>query len=212
MLWGAVALSALLAIACEVVAERSGRRPAAFLLLKPLTTLLILAAATSAPAPMPHLLVAALVFCTLGDIALMFTGERWFLAGLGSFFVAHLLFMAIFGHDLQAYALPLWSWAFVAYAVGFFAWLWPRTGALRWPTLAYGVVLTALVLAAAGLQAQRDDTVTTVGLAGALLFALSDSALAVCQFRGAYRAAQPLILTTYWSGLGLMAWAAAAAA
>lgn len=200
----AAAASGLAAIGCEVIAERRGTRPPAFLLLKPLTTLLIAATLFAGGAPDARL-VAAFAFALIGDIALMFAGDRAFLAGLGSFFVAHLLLVAAFLGDRGWAPVPLWSLGFVLYALALFAWLLPKTGALRWPTLAYGVVLTAMVLVSAAAQAAEPSRLHLLTLAGAILFALSDSALAVRQFVGPYRAAQPLILSTYWLAIGLIA-------
>ncbi len=204
----AAALSAVAAIACEVIAERRGRRPAAFLLFKPLTTVLIAATLFVGQSP-DLLLIAAFALALGGDIALMFDGEPAFLAGLGSFFVAHLALVAVFVHGLPAAellaALPLWSLGFVVYAVALFTWLLPKTGDLRWPVVAYGAVLTGMVLTSAAAQAALDTPATQLTLAGALLFAFSDSVLAIRQFVGPYRAAQPLILSSYWLAIGLIA-------
>lgn len=210
----AAAISGLLAIACEVIAERRGRRPAPFLLLKPLTSLMIAASLFASAGQRPDaLLIAAFGFAILGDIALMFAGDRAFLAGLGSFFIAHVAFVAEFLAGVPGWHVPLWSLGFVLYALVFFVWLLPKTGPLKMPTLAYGLVLTAMVLAAASAHALAPSPATRLALIGALLFGFSDSVLAVRQFVGPYRGAQPLILASYWLAIGLIAmsrWPAAA--
>jgi uncharacterized membrane protein YhhN len=201
----AALISALLAIACEIIAERGAVRPRAFYLLKPLTSTLI-AASLFAGAHRPDaLLIAAFAFAIAGDIALMFSGDKAFLAGLGSFFVAHLAFVAEFMSGVPGWQPPLWTLAFVVYALALFVWLLPKTGALKIPTLAYGAVLTAMVLAAAAAHAAMPNAATRLALIGALLFALSDSVLAIRQFAGPYRGAQPLILSSYWLAIGLIA-------
>jgi alkenylglycerophosphocholine/alkenylglycerophosphoethanolamine hydrolase len=201
----AAALSGLLAIACEIIAEHGAPRPRAFYLLKPLTSALIAASLFAAPHRPDALLVAAFAFAIVGDIALMFDGDKAFLAGLGSFFCAHLGFVAEFIAGVRGGHLPWWTLAFVAYALALFIWLLPKAGALKIPTLAYGAVLTAMVLAAAAAQAAMPGMATRCALTGALLFAASDSALAVRQFVGPYRGAQPLILSSYWLAIGLIA-------
>lgn len=207
LLLAAAAVTALLAIACEVVAERGAPRPRAFLLLKPLTSLLIAGSLFAAAPPQPDaLLIAAFAFAIGGDIALMYTGDQAFLAGLGSFFVAHLAFVAEFAAGAAGWQPPLWTLGFVLYALVFFVWLLPRTGPLKLPTLAYGAVLTAMVLAAAAAQAAQPGAgPARLALIGALLFAFSDSVLAVRQFVGPYRGAQPLILASYWLAIALIA-------
>ncbi|MDB5972284.1 MAG: hypothetical protein JWQ90_4734 [Hydrocarboniphaga sp.] len=202
---GAALISGLLAITCEVVAERGGQRPRAFYLLKPLTSALIAASLFAAPQRPDALLVAAFAFAIVGDIALMFDGDKAFLAGLGSFFIAHVAFVAEFMAGVSGWHVPLWTLAFVIYALAFFIWLLPKTGALKIPTLAYGLVLTVMVLAAAAAHAAMPGAASRLALIGALLFGLSDSVLAVRQFVGPYRGAQPLILSSYWLAIGLIA-------
>jgi len=202
----AAAITGVLAIACEVLAERGAVRPRAFYLLKPLTSALIAASLFASPPHRPDaLLIAAFAFAILGDIALMFEGEQAFLAGLGSFFIAHLAFVAEFMPGVPGWQVPAWTLAFVVYAVALFVWLLPKTGALKIPTLAYGLVLTAMVLAAAAAHAAAPGAATRLALVGALLFAFSDSVLAVRQFVGPYRGAQPLILSSYWLAIALIA-------
>ena len=94
--YGAAALGAVLAIA----ADWEERRHRAFYLLKPLTTALILGAALSLPGfsgtGYQRLVAAALLLSMLGDICLMFPGNAWFAAGLGSFLIAHVGFICAF--------------------------------------------------------------------------------------------------------------------
>jgi alkenylglycerophosphocholine hydrolase len=179
------AASALLAIACE---ERAAGRHRAFFLLKPLTTLLVLGAAACAEGADPayrNWVCAALLLSMCGDIALMFEGDAAFLAGLGSFLIAHGLFV----------------WAFWVGGVG----VPPRTGPLRVPVLIYGTALTAMVVVAAGRAELRGDASGWLAATGALAFLFSDSALAIRQFNGPYPRAQATILSSYWLAIGLVA-------
>jgi uncharacterized membrane protein YhhN len=195
---GAAALSALLAIASE---ERAAGRHRAFFVLKPLTTLLVLGAAATATEADPAYrawICAALVLSMCGDIALMFPGNGAFVAGLGSFLVAHGLFVWAFlingGHATP----PIWSAIPIAAAAAFFFWLLPRTGPLRLPVMVYAAALVGMTLTAAARGEVRGDVSGALAAAGALLFLFSDSALAVRQFNGPYPRAQALILSTYW--------------
>jgi alkenylglycerophosphocholine hydrolase len=202
--------SALLAIACE---ERRGGRHRAFYLLKPLTTLLVLLAVAAAPgefAAFRTWVCLALLLSMLGDIALMFEGERAFLAGLGSFLGAHLLFVWAFLLEGRAIPPP-WSLLPLMAGLAFFLWLLPRTGALRVPVMVYGAALSGMMLAAAARAELRQDVSGWLAAAGAVVFMVSDSALAVRQFRGPYPRAQTLILASYWLAIGLVAAAAVTA-
>ena len=195
---GAAALSALLAIASE---ERAAGRHRAFFVLKPLTTLLVLGAAATATQADPAYrgwICAALMLSMCGDVALMFPGNGAFVAGLGSFLVAHALFVWAFlmngGHAMP----PMWAALPVLGAGVFFVWLLPRTGPLRVTVIVYAVALVGMTLTAAARGEVRADTSGALAAAGALLFVFSDSALAVRQFNGPYPRAQALILSTYW--------------
>lgn len=200
----AAAVSAVLAILSEE--RRAGRHPA-FYLLKPATTLLLLAAVAFAETADPvyrNWICAALLLSTCGDIALLRTGNLAFMAGLGSFLVAHGLFVWAFLLDGFA-TPPLWCVLPIAVAAVFFVWLLPRTGELKIPVIVYAAALVGMTLTAAARWELRDDGSGLLAVAGALLFLLSDSALAVRQFNGPYRRAQALILSTYWLAVGLIA-------
>ena len=199
----AALLSALLAIALEW----RERRHAAFYLLKPLTTLLIIGIAASSPAGDARtFMLVALSLSLVGDVCLMFSGERWFIGGLGSFLLAHLAFIPALLHCVAAPTLPWWSAALVIFGIAFFAWLLPKTGALKVAVLIYGSVLTALALAAIARWNVQHSDASLMALVGALLFVLSDSSLSIRQFVIPYHGAQALILSTYWLAIGLMAY------
>ena len=199
----AAALSAFMAI----TADWNERRHFTFYVLKPLTTLFIIGMAASVPeGGARSLMLLALVLSLIGDICLMFSGQGWFMGGLSSFLLAHLAFIPALLHGVPGLSLPLWSAGIVVWGLIFFAWLLPRTGALKPAVLVYGAVLMAMALAAIARWHVAPTALADCALAGALLFLLSDSALAVRQFVGTYRGAQALILSTYWSAIGLMAY------
>lgn len=198
----AAAISGVLAIA----ADWNERRHRSFYLLKPLTTLLILGIAASAPAnAYQELIVAALVLSMLGDVCLMFNGDVWFGAGLGSFLIAHALFVAAFVQGLHPIAVPLYAWAVLPYGAVLLYFLLPRTGPLKLPVLVYCSVIGLMVVTAAARYNGFGDPAALRVLIGALFFLASDSLLAVRQFVGPYAGAQALILSTYWIAVGLIA-------
>jgi alkenylglycerophosphocholine hydrolase len=199
------AISAGMAIAAE---ERAGGRHRAFFLLKPLTTVLILAAAMLAPDADPTYrlwVTVALALSTAGDIALMFEGNGAFLAGLGSFLAAHVLFVVAFLAG-TGWAMPS-AWALLPGIVGaaFFVWLLPRTGPLLPAVLVYGLALMGMMLTASGREVMRGDASGWLAFVGASIFIVSDSALAIRKFVGPYPKAQFVILFTYWLAVGLIA-------
>lgn len=204
--------SGLLAIA----SDWRGQRRAAFYVAKPLTTVLILLLASVCLASLPVYrgwVLAALVFCLIGDVALMFTAKRAFLLGLGSFLLGHLLFIAAFATalPLSPIKLPLAVWLlaglFLLAVAGYARWLLPRTGALKPAVVAYLVCLTLMVLAALLYAGLAERAVPRWAAIGALLFAVSDAVLAYRKFVAQPWWGQPLTLATYYSAIGLIAWA-----
>ncbi len=197
-----IALSAAIAIAADY---RGARR--AVYVFKPLATLLILLVALIAsPAdPLYQALIVAGLICSLaGDMFLMLPGNK-FVPGLLSFLLAHLCYIGAFiaegGPRASWWLLPC-----LAYLVVFMRLLWPHVGALRVPVLAYGIVISAMLWQAIERAAATPGSNATHSAAlGAALFVLSDSALAWNRFAHRFRAAQLLVLGTYWAGQLLIA-------
>ena len=205
-----IALAALSAIGA-IGADWNERRSAAYYFLKPLTTILIFAIAATQAAGAEstevyrHWILLALALSLAGDVCLMFEGNRWFIAGLGSFLLAHLAFVCAFLQGVRAISLPFWLAAVAVYAVVLLVIFLPRAGALKLPVLLYCAVLALMVFAAAARNAQFASVESVRALLGALLFMLSDSLLGWRRFVGRYRHAQAAILSTYWLAIGLIA-------
>jgi uncharacterized membrane protein YhhN len=201
----AAGVSGLLAI----LADRGDRRPGAFYVLKPLTTILILGSAAAVdPIDVTYQrwILLALVLSLVGDVALMFKDDRWFVGGLCSFLLAHLAFVAAFLSGLRLPEPPIWSYAVLLWGFALFSVLWSRVGRLKIPILIYALVLALMVMAAAARNAEMADKASFLVLCGALFFMASDSLLGYRRFVRPYPGAQPLILSTYWIGIGLIAW------
>ncbi len=204
-LYTAAGLSALLAIA----ADWEEQRHRAFYLLKPLTTALILAAALSqdpvSGAGYRMYVVPALALSLAGDVCLMFDGDGWFAAGLGSFLLAHVGFILAFLKGVALALPPAWTLLPLLYGLGLCAWLLPRAGSLRIPVALYCLVLLGMTAAAALRLQVLGGLAPRLAAVGSVLFVVSDSALALRRFGGPFRAAQALILATYWAAIGLIA-------
>lgn len=197
------ALSALAAIACDW-----RRRLKPFYLFKPLTTALVITAAfaSTTTASFYGMAVAVgLVFCMLGDIALMGSGDRAFMAGLGSFLIGHLMFVAAFLSGLRKIAPGAHALVGAVFGLAGLVILMPRAGKLRLPVLAYIMVLLAMWLAADARFTQFVDGPSRLALLGASVFIASDSLLAWDRFVGRLPLAQPLILGTYYPAIMLIA-------
>jgi len=200
----AIAISAVVAI----VASMRGWRKDVYV-FKPLTTLLILGFVLTGPAnaylhPLYRPLIAAgLAFSLAGDVLLMLPRDR-FVAGLGAFLVAHLLYIGAFTtNGVQAawwLILPL-----AAYGVVLLRILLPHVA----PRLKVPVIVYALALLAMAWTAAERDAAGRAGgafaLLGGVLFVASDSALAIDRFARHFRGADAVVLGTYYAAQTLIA-------
>jgi uncharacterized membrane protein YhhN len=211
----ALGLAALL-FGLASIAARYGlpRRPWLFCVLKPITTSLILGVAFIPASKDWHLyglaIVAGLLFSIFGDILLVLPNDH-FLAGLGSFLLAHVSYIVAFAGTTRYAGYPWIAIPLVLFGGFTLAYLWPAVPSrLRWPVAAYVLVIVTM----ASYAVYRAVTIPVVGAmlaaAGAVLFLGSDAVLAIERFRRPFRAAQAIVLVTYFAGQLLIALSAAA--
>lgn len=153
----------------------------------------------------PWLLIAALALSALGDLFISRDGEAAFLAGLGSFLLAHVAYVALFLHVVGgAGALsPLVAALFALYALVMLRWLWPHLAGMTAPVCAYIAVIYAMGVTAA----PAPQTLWPI-MAGAALFVISDSVLAAETFVFKDRPrpwTAPVIWSTYYASQVLIA-------
>jgi uncharacterized membrane protein YhhN len=191
----------------DIIADYRGRKRLVHI-FKPLATSLILAAALLAPQPVSPvyqtLVVIGLAFSLLGDVFLLLPSNR-FIAGLLSFLAAHLFYIAAFTSDGGWRITPWLLLPWLVYAAVFLRLLLPHAGRFKAPIIVYGLVIAAMAWQALERWAQVQTAGAFLAFAGAALFVLSDSALAVNRFARPFRSAQAVVLSTYWAGQLLIA-------
>lgn len=169
---------------------RTAVKTAAVLILSalPLTYL----GTPNAPADALLLLTLALVLSALGDFFLALKDQsRFFVPGLGSFLAAHVAYIAAFalyGSGLSVIGIAVLVVAFVAAGL-LLARVAPKLGRLRAPVFAYFAVIMTMVAASLAIP----EASWSLG-AGAVVFALSDSLIAVRKFWTPF----PLIDEAVW--------------
>jgi len=146
--------------------------------------------------------IAGLAVCAVGDVLLL--GNRTFDVGLVAFLVGHVLYIVGFH-----VALPVGSWSLLKLAPllivsgGAARWLWPHLGRRRVPVLVYIVVISVMVWG--GVSAFTNGVLPWTAAAGALLFYLSDLAVARHRFVQQSFINRALGLPTYYLGQLLLA-------
>jgi uncharacterized membrane protein YhhN len=194
------------ALAC-IVSDAAGRRRLVYV-FKPLTMLFVLARALGAGAAAgpayQRAIAAGLVFSLVGDVLLMLPTDH-FAAGLASFLVAHLLYIAAFAPGAGPLTSPAALVPFALAAVLVFWAVRPGLGRLAPAVVVYMVVIALMGWQATARWLALGTGAAGLACAGAVLFVASDGALAFSRFRRPFAAAQAVVLSTYFAAQWLIA-------
>lgn len=174
-------------------------------LLMPLLMLLVLIASFNAGKRyIKFLLITALLFSWTGDILLVDDAQISFISGLASFLLAHIAYILLFTRILKNTSsnktlLLISSIGMFAYAFLLVLFLWKRINDLQLPVIAYAFVLSVMFIAALQLKAVRrlSKTISSNIIAGASLFVVSDSMLAIERFYFHHQLLQAIVMITY---------------
>ncbi len=192
-----------------ILGKYLGWHPSIFYISKPLTTALILLPVlflmpSSESAYVP-LIAGGLLFALIGDILLMLPEDR-FVLGIGSFAATHAFYLVAFISAAGIALLNPSTIPLLLFSAIMTRFLWPGLrSSLQLPVLAYIVLITTMTGQAIGAAVLQEGAGLAIAAAGAVLFLASDSMLAINRFRAPFKAAQALVLSTYWLGQLLIA-------
>jgi uncharacterized membrane protein YhhN len=153
-----------------------------------------------------RMILIALLFSWFGDIALELDANKdmMFMTGLAFFLLAQVSYFIAFiltpGPGRPVYMLLMMILPVVAYGLFLVAFLYNDLGEMRLPVIIYAMVIMAMLAAALTRAGKTGRTSFWLVLAGAALFVLSDSLLAVNKFSYALPAGSVLIMSTYVLG------------
>jgi alkenylglycerophosphocholine hydrolase len=170
------------------------------LVTKPVPVLVFLArVASSGASVLRWPVVLGLALSAIGDVVIQLPDG--FVAGLGLFLLAHIAYVSGFWRArptlLAARALP-----FLLFAAAMGAWVGPGTGSMALPVGVYIVAISIMMWRAAALVGAPGlpPAVGRLALAGALVFAASDSLIAIHRFVEPLPWSDAPIMLTYWLG------------
>lgn len=207
MVLGLLSILALTTALTHLWAEYQGPRWLTYIAKPATTTFLLLIAVTARQPLTPFYQVAisvGLLFSLAGDIFLMAPADR-FVAGLVSFLLAHFCYIAGFGSQVDWPFLSGWGGVVAGFAIGIYLVLAPHLGKMRLPVLVYMTAISLMAWLAITLYVQQRESWALWAAGGAVLFVLSDSALALNRFRKPFWSAQLLVLGTYYLAQWLIA-------
>ncbi|MBL7859313.1 MAG: lysoplasmalogenase [Cyclobacteriaceae bacterium] len=137
-------------------------------------------------------LVFAMVFSFLGDSFLMYQDRNgmYFMLGLGAFLVSHIFYIFAYrqhqseatGDELQGIQKIRLSFPIMLAGSGLVVILYPTLGDLKVPVMIYALVLVLMVMNALFRYGRTRSKSFWMVFAGALLFMISDSLIAIHKF------------------------------
>ncbi len=149
--------------------------------------------------------ILALVFGWAGDVLLLFHGELFFIAGLISFLIGHVLYIVCYrqfqyadkSKELLGPQKVRFSLPFILMGTGLFVILFPVLGDMKIPVAIYALVLTLMVINALLRYGRTSIKSFLFVFLGAILFMTSDSMLAINKFLQQFSTAGVMVMLTY---------------
>jgi uncharacterized membrane protein YhhN len=148
--------------------------------------------------------IAALFFCWIGDVMLMFSGELYFMLGLVAFLIGHVFYIFSFRQLVWSTGVPLlptqkvrYTFPIILAGTGLLVVLFPKLGALQIPVTVYAIVLMVMAINALFRLGHTNQASFGWVFIGALFFMISDSALAFIKFHTPFVGASVTIMLTY---------------
>ena len=149
------------------------------------------------------LMLAGLFFSWAGDVILEFyhrSGDL-FIPGLVCFLLAHVMYLTVFLitpgknsilHNRFYLAIPV-----LLYGAGLVYYLYNDLGSMRFPVILYAIVILTMLMSAINRIEKVNHVSFYLVLSGAILFVISDSAIAINKFSHPFESSGVMIMSTY---------------
>jgi uncharacterized membrane protein YhhN len=151
-----------------------------------------------------YYIAIALFFSWLGDVFLLMEEKdaAYFIPGLGSFLLAHIIYILFFLRVRNSQQVKkAWNFFVIAvvsvYTAALFFFLQPNLGALKLPVLSYAIILSFMFVCAVHAFAIPNKKAGYWCIIGAALFVISDSILAIHKFYRPFQGTGIAIMFTY---------------
>jgi uncharacterized membrane protein YhhN len=147
-----------------------------------------------------NLILVALILSWAGDVLLQVKGM--FIPGLISFLLAHVFYIIYFsktGNGKQGLLQQQWMIGIpvLVYILIFLWQLNPFLGTLKIPVTIYGITICSMLLTAINTKRKISNKAAVLFFAGAILFVISDSLLAVNLFAMHHVVLSLFVMLTY---------------
>lgn len=159
---------------------------------------------TKSSVPGKNLLLIGLFFSWMGDVFLLLENYNslFFIFGLASFLITHIFYIIYFLRIQSAQPSllkkqPVLIALVLGYGITLVWQLYPRLGELKLPVIIYAIVICSMLLCSLHVFLKVNRRSTVYYLAGASVFVISDSLLAINKFYQPFPFAGLLIMLTY---------------
>ena len=209
--FGYCAIGVTLGVICQLYARWRGRKPIEGGAKIISSSLLLVAVFTQPQTDVWPWILAGMAFSWAGDLLMIGQGRRWLAGGLGAFLLAHLFYVVAAVHRIDWAVVPPLGLSIALIAILFaglviFEAVWDGLGRLKIPSLFYFSVLGIMTLAAiCGWLSDPADRGGQIFVVGAVLFFVSDFAVAVQRFKGPAFKTRLWGLPSYYVGQLLLA-------
>jgi uncharacterized membrane protein YhhN len=162
----------------------------------------VLSSLTLVKTPLHKWVIAALTFSWGGDLLLMLEPQHslFFIFGLLSFLIAHICYIDLFQIIKRKREIKI-NWLIVSAVAAYYAalmWLLvPHLDNRKIPVIIYGAIISTMLTFALHMPFMKYKKAGINMMAGAILFVVSDSALAINKFYNPFENAGVLIILTY---------------
>jgi uncharacterized membrane protein YhhN len=199
----------LISASLHIRAEYTGPRKHIYF-FKPLTTSLIILLAcylgfAENAGFYAWMIIIGLVFSLSGDVFLMF--EKYFALGLLSFLIAHLFYIEAFTSALPISDIIYWPslLPFMLFGVLVLAYIFSGLRKLKIPVIFYLLVIVVMGWQATNHWLSFPSLLSLGAAAGAFIFMISDSLIAINRFKTPVKHARFWIMSTYYFAQWLIA-------
>ncbi|MEX0811602.1 MAG: lysoplasmalogenase [Chitinophagales bacterium] len=156
-----------------------------------------------------YLLISALFFSWLGDLALLkgHSETNFFIYGLLAFLAAHIFYSISFYKDLSRTAItslvvskPHFALPFAVFSILFIYFLLPGLGDMKAPVMLYTLVITSMLIFALNRWKKVSTKSFYFVMFGTILFFMSDAMIAYNKFYQVFEHERIAIMSTYIFG------------
>lgn len=145
------------------------------------------------------LMFAGLLFSWAGDMVLEFKGL--FIPGLAFFLLAHVMYLVVFFKTPGSNVIFKKKWYLlipvVLYGASLIFYLYNDLAAMKIPVILYSLIILTMLTGAINRLEKVNRISYYLVLAGAILFVISDSAIAINKFSHPFDSAGIVIMMTY---------------